>query len=438
MAHELTLQELEKFSKEFNANPQNQVVARAAQKSGVLAASYNERVQSKLTRVFSTELDTDNVTNQKHSGRCWEFATLNVLRHAFGKKYKAKNFTFSQAYNFFWDKIERANIFYNNILATADKPLDSHEVKSHLDFAGGDGGQFHMAASLVEKYGVVPSYAMPESFNTNDTTGFATALGDKFKKDALVLRKLKNENKDDEIEKTREKFLSEVYRMTAIAVGEPPKRFDLEYRDDDKKYHLDKNLTPLEFLHKYLSDVDLNDYVVLTNAPDHEYNKLYGLPGEDNIQGAYRIKLLNVPMEYLTTASIAQLKDGEAVWFGNDVLRQMDRKTGYLSTNLYKLNDLFGVNLDMDKADRLRTGVGEVSHAMTLVGVDEDQGDIRQWKVENSWGEKSGSKGYFVMSNEWFNDYVYEVVVHKKYLTEEQRKIAEGPITDLPLWDSLA
>ena len=438
MAHELTLQELEKFSKEFNANPQNQVVARAAQKSGVLAASYNERVQSKLTRVFSTELDTDNVTNQKHSGRCWEFATLNVLRHAFGKKYKAKNFTFSQAYNFFWDKIERANIFYNNILATADKPLDSHEVKSHLDFAGGDGGQFHMAASLVEKYGVVPSYAMPESFNTNDTTGFATALGDKLKKDALVLRKLKNENKDDEIEKTREKFLSEVYRMTAIAVGEPPKRFDLEYRDDDKKYHLDKNLTPLEFLHKYLSDVDLNDYVVLTNAPDHEYNKLYGLPGEDNIQGAYRIKLLNVPMEYLTTASIAQLKDGEAVWFGNDVLRQMDRKTGYLSTNLYKLNDLFGVNLDMDKADRLRTGVGEVSHAMTLVGVDEDQGDIRQWKVENSWGEKSGSKDYFVMSNEWFNDYVYEVVVHKKYLTEEQRKIAEGPITDLPLWDSLA
>lgn len=438
MAYELTLQELEQFSKEFNANPQNQVVARAAQKSGVLAASYNERVQSKLTRVFSTELDTDNVTNQKHSGRCWEFATLNVLRHAFGKKYKAKNFTFSQAYNFFWDKIERANIFYNNILATADKPLDSHEVKSHLDFAGGDGGQFHMAASLVEKYGVVPSYAMPESFNTNDTTGFATALGDKLKKDALVLRKLKNENKDDEIEKTREKFLSEVYRMTAIAVGEPPKRFDLEYRDDDKKYHLDKNLTPLEFLHKYLSDVDLNDYVVLTNAPDHEYNKLYGLPGEDNIQGAYRIKLLNVPMEYLTTASIAQLKDGEAVGFGNDVLRQMDRKTGYLSTNLYKLNDLFGVNLDMDKADRLRTGVGEVSHAMTLVGVDEDQGDIRQWKVENSWGEKSGSKGYFVMSNEWFNDYVYEVVVHKKYLTEEQRKIAEGPITDLPLWDSLA
>lgn len=438
MAHELTVQELEKFSANFNKNPENKVIARAAQRSGVLEASYNDRIQSKLTRVFSTELNTDNVTNQKHSGRCWEFATLNVLRHAFGKKYKAKNFTFSQAYNFFWDKIERANMFYNRIIASANLPLDSRQVKTDLDFAGTDGGQFQMAAALVEKYGVVPSYAMPETFNTNDTTGFATALGDKLKKDALVLRELKQYGKDDELEKTREKFLSEVYQMTAIAVGEPPKKFDLEYRDDDKKYHLDKDLTPLEFLHKYLGDVDFDDYVVLTNAPDHEYNKLYGLPAEDNIAGSIRIKLLNVPMEYLTSAAIAQLKDGEAVWFGNDVLRQMDRKTGYLDTNLYKLNDLFGVDLNMSKADRLKTGVGEVSHAMTLVGVDEDNGEVRQWKVENSWGDKSGSKGFFVMNNDWFNDYVYEVVVHKKYLTDKQKELTEGPITDLPAWDSLA
>ena len=438
MAHELTVQELEKFSADFNKNPENKVIARVAQRSGVLEASYNDRVQSELTRVFSTELDTDNVTNQKHSGRCWLFATLNVLRHEFGKKYKAKDFTFSQAYNFFWDKIERANMFYNRILDSADMPLDSRQVKSDLDFAGADGGQFQMAAALVEKYGVVPSYAMPETFNTNDTTGFATALGDKLKKDALFLRKLKQEGKDDEIKKTREKFLSEVYQMTAIAVGEPPKKFDLEYRDDDKKYHLEKDLTPLEFLHKYLGDVDFDDYVVLTNAPDHEYGKLYGLPAEDNVSGSLRIKLLNVPMEYLTAASIAQLKDGEAVWFGNDVLRQMDRKTGYLDTNLYKLDDLFGVDLKMSKADRLKTGVGEVSHAMTLVGVDEDNGEVRQWKVENSWGDKSGAKGYYVMNNEWFNDYVYEVVVHKKYLTDKQKELAEGPITDLPAWDSLA
>lgn len=438
MSHKLSQQELEAFAQDFNQDVKNQVIARAAQRNGVLAASFNDRVKSRLNRTFSTELDTENVTNQKHSGRCWEFATLNILRHVFGKKYQVKNFTFSQAYNFFWDKIERANSFYDSILATADQDIDSREVRANLDFAGGDGGQFNMAAALIAKYGVVPSYAMPENANTNDTDGFATALGDKLKKDALILRKLKREGRDDQIESTRKKLLNEVYRMTAIAVGEPPKTFDLEYRDDKKNYHLDKNLTPLTFLHKYLADVDFGDYVVLTNAPDHEYGKLYGLPGEDNVAGSYRIKLLNVPMENLTTAAIKQLKDGEAVWFGNDVLRQMDRKTGYLDTQLYKLDDLFGIDNHLSKADRLRTGVGMVSHAMTLVGVDEDQGDIRQWKVENSWGDKSGEKGFYVMSQDWFEQYVYEVVVHKKYLTAEQQKLAEGPVVDLPLWDSLA
>ena len=437
MAHKLTLQELDEFSKEFNSDPQNKVIARAAERSGVLEASYNDRIESKLNRVFSTELDTDNVTNQKHSGRCWEFSTLNVLRHFFGKKYKAKNFTFSQAYNFFWDKIERTNIFYDEILRNADKPLDSREVKADLSFAGGDGGQFHMAAALVEKYGVVPSYAMPENANTNNTTGFATALADKLKKDALVLRKLKQEGKDDEIEKARKKFLSEVYRMTAIAVGEPPKTFDLEYRDDDKKLHLDKDLTPVEFFNKYW-DVNFEDYVCLTNAPDHEYGKLYSLPFEDNVNGGIPITFLNVPIEYLKDAAIKQLKDSESVWFGNDVLKEMDRKTGYLDTELYKTDELFDVDTYMTKAERLATGEGEVSHAMTLVGVDLDKGEIRKWKVENSWSEKSGRKGYFTMSDKWFDEFVYEVVVRKEFLTEDQKKLAESKPTPLPAWDSLA
>lgn len=437
MGHEVTVQELEKFSESFNENPKNPVVARAAQKSGVLMAAYNERVQGELTRVFSTELDTDNVTNQQQSGRCWEFATLNILRHSFGKKYHCKNFTFSQSYNFFWDKIERANIFYDHILDTADEELNSRTVRAILETAGADGGHFHMGAALIEKYGVVPSYAMPESFNANNTSAFAKALEDKLKKDALVLRKLKKEGKDEEVDKIRNQFLGEIYQMTAIAVGEPPKKFDLEYRDDDKKYHLDKDLTPVEFLHKYMGDVDFNDYVVLTNAPDHEYNKLYAEPYANNVEGLCQVRFLNVPMEYLETTSVSQLKDGEAVWFGNDVGIQSDRKKGYLDSDLYKFNELFGVDLEMSKADRLSTGAGSATHAMTLVGVDEENGHIRQWKVENSWGEKNGDKGFFVMNNEWFKKYVYEVVVHKKYLTPEQVAIAEGPAVDLPAWDSL-
>ena len=436
MSHELTLQEIAEFSRDFNADPKNQVIARAAGRSGVLEASYNERVAGRLTRVFSTELDTDNVTNQKQSGRCWLFSTLNVLRHDFGAKHKAKNFTLSQAYNFFWDKIERANNFYEKIIETADKPLDDREVRAYLDFAGGDGGQWAMAVSLVKKYGVVPSYAMPESFNTNATSGFATALADKERKDALTLRRLAQAGDKEGLEKARKQFLNEVYRMTAIAVGEPPKTFDLEYKDDDKNYHLEKNLTPVEFFNKYF-DVDLDDYVVLTNAPDHEYNTLYHLSSQENVDGGSPILFLNVPMEFLGQAAIAQLKDGEAVWFGNDVLRQMDRKTGYLDTELYQLDELFGINSQLTKAERLATGVGTVSHAMTLVGVDEDHGDIRQWKVENSWGDKIGAKGFFVMSQDWFNDYVYEVVVHKKYLTKDQQALLTSTPVELDPWDSL-
>ncbi|WP_296225617.1 C1 family peptidase [uncultured Lactobacillus sp.] len=437
MSHELTLQELAEFSANFNADPKNQVIARAAARSGVLEASYNERVAGRLTRVFSTELPTDNVTNQKQSGRCWLFSTLNVLRHDFGAKHKAKNFTLSQSYNFFWDKLERANLFYEKVIETADKPLDDREVRSYFDFAGHDGGQWHMAISLVKKYGVVPSYAMPESFNTSATAGLASALADKERKDALALRRLAQAGDQEGLEKARKTFLNEIYRMVAIAVGEPPKTFDLEYRDDDKNYHLEKNLTPVSFFNKYF-DVDLDDYVVLTNAPDHEYGKLYHLGAEDNVEGGSPILLLNVPMEYLEQAAVAQLKDGEAVWFGNDVLQQMDRKTGYLDTDLYKLEDLFAVDLSLSKADRLATGVGEVSHAMTLVGVDEDNGDIRQWKVENSWGDKSGEKGFFVMSHNWFKEYVYEVVVHKKYLTKDQQELLSSTPVELAPWDSLA
>ncbi|TXG09536.1 C1 family peptidase [Lactobacillus delbrueckii] len=437
MSHELTLQELAEFSANFNADPKNQVIARAAARSGVLEASYNERVAGRLTRVFSTELPTDNVTNQKQSGRCWLFSTLNVLRHDFGAKHKAKNFTLSQSYNFFWDKLERANLFYEKVIATADKPLDDREVRSYFDFAGHDGGQWHMAISLVKKYGVVPSYVMPESFNTSATNGLASALADKERKDALALRRLAQAGDQEGLEKARKTFLNEIYRMVAIAVGEPPKTFDLEYRDDDKNYHLEKNLTPVSFFNKYF-DVDLDDYVVLTNAPDHEYGKLYHVGAEDNVEGGSPIRFLNVPMEYLEQAAVAQLKDGEAVWFGNDVLRQMDHKTGYLDTDLYKLEDLFDVDLSLSKADRLATGVGEVSHAMTLVGVDEDNGDIRQWKVENSWGDKSGEKGFFVMSHNWFKEYVYEVVVHKKYLTKDQQELLSSTPVELAPWDSLA
>ncbi|MBP2058171.1 aminopeptidase C [Lactobacillus colini] len=430
-------QEIADFSKDFNASDKNKMASIAARRSGLLEASFNDRVSARLNHTFSIELDTENVTDQKHSGRCWEFASLNVLRHYFGKKYKTKNFTFSQAYNFFWDKIERANAFYDAMIRLADKPLNDREVQSWLQFAGEDGGLWGMAINLVKKYGLVPSYAMPESFNSNDTTALADSLARKERKDALLLRKLANEGKKAELEAAKKQALNEVYRMVAVALGEPPKTFDLEYRDDDKNYHLEKNMTPRQFVEKYFKDFKFDDYVVLSNCPNHEFNKLYHMSLYDNVDGGDQIKFLNVPIEYLSQAALAQLKDGDAVIFGNDVSKQMERKTGFMDTELYKTDELFSVDTQMSKADRLATGEGFATHDMTLVGVDEDNGEIRKWKVENSWGDKMGHKGFYEMSQKWFEDYVYDVVVKKEYLTAEQVKLAQGPAIDLKPWDNI-
>ncbi|MCT3030971.1 C1 family peptidase [Pediococcus parvulus] len=437
MGKEVSQENVAKFRKVFNEDNRNAVVQRAATKNGVLNASEDIAAKVRLDHTFSVEIDTGKVSNQLHSGRCWLFALLNTLRHQVADKYNVKDFELSQAYSYFWDKIERANIFYENVIRTADKPANDREVEFYLEGPGGDGGQWAMAAGLVQKYGVVPSSVMPETFNTNDTTGFGGALNNKLRKDAIELRELTNSGASEgQLNAKRDQLLGEVYRMTAIAVGEPPVKFDFEYRDDKKNYHREANVTPKEFFDKYV-DVDLDDYVVVSNSPDKPFNKLYSLPAEDNIVGGKPITLLNVEMDVIRKAAVAQLKDGETVWFGNDVLEQMDRKDGLLDSKLYQTDALFDVDLSMSKAERLQYGQAAVSHAMTITGVDVVDDDVTKWKVENSWGEKNGDKGYFAMTDDWFENYVYQVVVHRKYLTADQLKIADSKPEPLPVWDPM-
>ncbi len=434
----LSGQKIAEYSADFNANPKNQVASRAAKKVGLFDASYNDLVSEQLgNQTFSVELDIGDVTDQKRSGRCWEFSTLNVLRHYFGKKNKVKNFTFSQAYNFFWDKIERANAFYDSMIRLADKPIDDREVETWFNFAGQDGGLWQMAINLVKKYGVVPSYAMPENATSNNTSALIDSLARKERKDAILLRKLASEGKTEEVEKAKDQALKEVYRMAAVALGEPPKKFDLEFRDDDKKYHLEKDLTPQAFVDKYFKDFNFDDYVCLSNCPNHELDVLYHMPLYDNVEGGDEIKFLNVSIDYLKQAALAQLKSGDAVIFGNDVAKQSEQKSGYLDPNLYQVDSLMGVNTQMSKEDRLATGEGFATHDMTLVGCDEDNGEIRKWKVENSWGDKVGNKGFFTMSPQWFDEYVYDVVVRKEFLPASLVKLAQGPAVDLKPWDNI-
>ena len=429
----VTKEMIAKFHDNYVSRGTAKVLERAIRKNGIKATSEDPAVSQRLHRVFSHEIKTGKVSNQKHSGRCWSFATLNTLRHQFALTHKVKDFELSQNYLFFWDRIERANKFFDNILATADRDLHDRLVDYYLKSAESDAN----AASIIEKYGVIQHYVMPDTFNTEDTTDIAEVLTYLMKKDALVLRRLVHEEAgNEEIQETRQRMMSDVYRACAYAFGEPPAKFDLEYRDDDHQYHRQANLTPLEFYHQYFK-TDLHDYVVITNAPDHEYGKLYSLPSQDNVNGGIPIQFANVPFKKLQEVVINQLNHDETIWVGNDILQQMDRKRGLMDAKLYHREELLGIDFTMSKKERLETHQAEVTHAMTLTGYNLVDGQPDRWKIENSWGEKNGDQGYFVMSQDWFEQYTYEAVINKKYLTDEIKQIADQAPIKLAAWDSL-
>lgn len=434
----LTMEDIRQLHAGLTEDPQHAVLTRTITHNGVNAAAFDPQAAVRLDPQFSLELKTGKVTNQKRSGRCWLFSTTNMLRHQFADQYHVKDFELSEKYLFFWDKIERANIFYDRMIATASRPVDDREVSFYFSMPDDDGGQWDMAVALVEKYGVVPVSAYPETANSEDTSALAAVLNRKLRQDGLQLRQLVADGaSDEEINGAKQAMLAAIYKLTAYSLGEPPVEFDLTYRDDKQEFHRLKQLTPLQFYREYF-EMDLTDYVVVTNSPDKPLDQLYSLPSEDNVVDGHPIQFLNVAMPVLEQTALAQLKDGQTVWFGNDVVQQMDRQKGYLDSNLYRYSDLFGVDMQMEKADRLRSGEAAVSHAMTLTGADVDGQTVTKWKVENSWGAKNGADGYFTMSPDWMRDYVYEVVVNKKYLTTAQRELLEQAPIELPAWDSLA
>ncbi|CAI2669739.1 C1 family peptidase [Apilactobacillus kunkeei] len=435
----ITEQDLKELRAAYEKNPTNAILERTVTQNGIGNVSYDETATEKLNPVFSVEVKTGKVSNQKQSGRCWMFALLNTLKHQFGAKYNVKDFELSQNYLFFWDKIERANIFYDRIVNTADKPLDDRTVQYFLEVGpGADGGQWAMAVALVQKYGVVPTTAFSET-NVSESTGdLKTTLNYKLRNDAFKLRNMVNDGvSEEDIHDAREQMLAEVYKIAAYSLGVPPKTFDFEYRDDNDNYHIDRDLTPKAFYEKYLSDADLDDYVVLSNSPDKEYDKMYRLSAQENVVDGRKIEFLNLPMEDLKNVAIAQLKDGQAVWFANDIARQSDRKKGFLAENLYHYDELFDVDLSMSKKERLQYHEANVSHATALTGVDLVDDKPTKWKVENSWGSKNGVNGYFIMDDGWMNEYVYEIVINKKYLSNDKIALLSQSPVELAPWDSL-
>lgn len=456
--HRLSRNDLTKLTKNLQKQPRHSVVARAIQNNGINAVARDPQAKSHLNRVFSVDLKTSTITDQKHAGFCWMFATLNFLRHYFIKKYHVKDFQFSSNYLFFWDKIERANVFFDHMIQTAHKSTYDRAVNTYLDFPDDDGGEWEMAVSLIDKYGLMPAAAFPRTKVANNTDDFNEVLGLKLRRDAVILRKLvRQDAKAAKLKATKMQMLSEVYRIMAESIGVPPKTFDLEYRDtkdhkkknkkdknvqakspkiaDNANYHLVQGLTPLEFFHRYFKGIHLDDYVPVTNYADKKMNQLYRQKSGDNVEGGKDIEFLNLPMKYLKQAAIKQLKSGWGVWFGNDVLQQMAPKDGYLDDHLYRRGQLFNVDLTMTKKQRFQYDEAQDSHAMTFTGVDLIKGQPTKWKVENSWGSKVGKNGYYIMTDGWMNKYVYEVVVNKKFLPADKQKLLQMKPIELKPWE---
>lgn len=440
MSKLISADELGRFRDNLQGRKDAAVIARSVAKNGILASATDYEAAAKMEPVFSIDLDTGKVADQKRSGRCWMFACLNTMRHAIREEYKvADDFELSQNYTFFWDKLEKANYFYENVLKTADLPTSDRKVAWLMTTPQQDGGQWDMIMAIIEKYGVVPQSVMPETVNSSNSTEINDMLNLKLRKDAVELREMVAANAtDDDIATRKEKMLTEVYRMLAYSFGEPPTTFDFEYRDKDNNFHRDTNLTPKKFFDKYVG-WNLSDYVSIINGPtkDKPYNHMYTVEMLGNVVGGREVRHLNVDMNEFRKVAIKQLEAGESVWFGCDVGKESDRKKGIMDTNLYHQDELFDVDFSMSKADRLDYCQSLMTHAMVLTGVDLVDGEPTKWKVENSWGDKVGTKGFFVMSNDWMEEYCYQVVVNKKYLPDELKQVLNEEPTMLKPWDPM-
>ncbi|NQK15659.1 aminopeptidase C [Streptococcus suis] len=430
----------ERLYANYLANPSLQATENAVSHNGLLKSLETRQSAIDNDYVFSIDLTKDAVSNQKASGRCWMFAALNTFRHKLISDFKLENFELSQAHTFFWDKYEKSNWFLEQIIATADQEIGSRKVKFLLDTPQQDGGQWDMVVALFEKYGVVPKSVYPESISSSASRELNQYLNKLLRQDAQILRDLLAKGASSkEVQTQKENLLQEIFNFLAVNLGLPPRSFDFAYRDKDNVYHRDTNVTPQAFYEKYVG-LKLSDYVSIINAPttDKPYNKSYTVELLGNVVGAPAVRYLNVEMNRFKELAIAQLKAGESVWFGSDVGQSSNRQTGIMATNTYDFSSGLGIHFHQDKAGRLDYSESLMTHAMVLTGVDlDDNEQPLKWKVENSWGDKVGDKGYFVASDSWMDEYTYQIVVRKEFLTQEELAAYQAQPQVLAPWDPM-
>lgn len=390
---------------------------------------------AKLQGPFTIELKTRGITAQRHSGRCWCFAVLNILREIVAEKLNMPEFKFSANYLTFFDKLEKANTYLEMVIANADKDLEDRMMEYILSGVW-DGGYFDMAVDLVKKYGMVPDFVMPETFQSDNTDELWKILNSLLKKNASVLRKAMKEGKD--VTKMKDQMMAEIYKALCILFGTPVEKFDFSYRDKSDEYHVDFDLTPKMFFEKYVG-TDLDEYITVTNEPTDRVplHTTYEFQYTGSMAES-KVFCLNLPLDEMKDLVVKQLKDNEPIWFACDSGHYGDRQKGIWDPNSFDYESLLGgIDLSMSKEDRLQYHETRGTHAMIFVGVNFDKsGQIDRWKIENSWGKEVGKDGYFVCSDRYFDEYVVEAIINKKHLTEDQKKILNEESIKLNPWQA--
>ncbi len=442
MSNKITLDRINELSKKFSEDNHVKVIRNAMIKTDSNELSMDWDTYRKIDHSFSNVITGEMpATNQKSSGRCWGFAGLNLFRVYLGRKHNLKNFEFSQSYFMFWDKLEKANYFLESIIETASEKSNSRIVSHLLSYPLEDGGQWDMWVNLINKYGVLPQSEMSESFSTSQSSQMNKMISNKLREYASELRKsFKNGESLDKIREMKNIMIDEVFKMLSMHIGTPPQKFDWQVRNKDKKFLRFKNLTPQSFFNEHVG-LKLDDYVCLINCPmdDKEYNKVYTVEHLGNVVEGRKIRYLNVTSKEMKDASIKSIKEDNPVWFGCDVGKYFHRNLGVMDTNLFDYNSFYGSEFNMDKSQRLEYGQSMMTHAMLFTGVDLDEnGHPLKWRVENSWGKKGGNKGYHIMTDDWFDEYNYEVVVHKDFISKELNEIFDNQEA-IPLkpWDPM-
>ena len=443
-AQGITPEMLSKFAQENKLTGSERAIKNALAAGPVSALALNQDNQVEQDTYFSNSVPSKGITDQKSSGRCWLFTGMNVLRNKAIRKFDLPaDFQFSQAYTFFYDQLEKANLFLQAVIDTRDLPIDSREVDWLLSNPIGDGGTFTGVANIVTKYGLVPADVMPETAVSNSTSQMTGHLKTLLRQDALELRQIASDAGvsslkgakgrkaaailEDRLQARKVEMLTDVYHILALCLGVPPTSFEWK----------GKTVTPVEFYQELLG-YDLNGgYVMLMNDPSREYGKVYEIQYDRHMYDGQNWVYLNLPIDRIKEMAIASIKDNVAMYFSCDVGKFLDRKRGVADLRNFDYGSLLGVDFTMDKRERILTHSSGSSHAMTLIAVDLDGGAPRKWMVENSWGATTGWQGNLIMTDEWFNEYMFRLVVERRFVPADLLPLLDQQPILLPAWDPM-